>query len=67
MKMECSKIMLEETQIPVIVTKNFDTICYVKGYHPYQTFWMPVTGEWLLSGREPDNWKKNIKLLVTFN
>ena len=60
-------MMLEEAQIPVIVTKNFNAISYVIGCHPYQTFSMPFTGEWLLSERKPENWKKNIKLLVTFN
>ena len=58
--MNLAKIMLEEVQIAVLVTKNFATISYVKGYHakgrhPYQTRWMPVIEEYLLSERTQEN------------
>ena len=47
--------MLDQEQIPWLVTKNFETMSHVKGYHEYKTIWIPVIGECLLSEREPEN------------
>ena len=47
--------MLDHKEIPWLVTKNFETISHVKGYHEYKAIWIPVIGECLLSEREPDN------------
>ena len=53
--MELTKIILEEDEIPLIRTKNFEKISYVKGYHAYKDLWIPVKGEYLRCEREPDN------------
>ena len=61
MKMELTNIMLDQEEIPLLVTKNFQTISHVKGYHVYKTLWIPVMGECLLSEKEPDNPKYNMR------
>ena len=53
--MELTNIMLDQEEIPLLVTKNFETMSHVKGYHVYRTLWIPVIGEYLLSEREVDN------------
>ena len=53
--MELTKIILEEDEIPLVRTKNFEKISYVKGYHAYKDLWIPVKGEYLRCEREPDN------------
>ena len=55
MKMELTNIMLDQEEIPFLVTKNFETMSHVKGYHVQKALWIPVIEESLLSEREPDN------------
>ena len=44
-----------QNEIKVIVSKNFEMVSYVKGYHVYKTLWNPLIGEFLSCEREPDN------------
>ena len=46
---------MDQNEIKVIVTRNFEMVSYVKGYHVYKTLWNPLIGEFLLREREPDN------------
>ena len=46
---------MDQNEIKVIVTRNFEIISYVKGYHVYKTLWNPLIGEFLSCEREPDN------------
>ena len=62
--MELTNIMLDQEEIPLLVTKNFETMSHVKGYHVYKTLWIPVIGECLLSEREPDNPKDKYAVYV---
>ena len=62
--MELTNIMLDQEEIPLLVTKNFETMSHVKGYHVYKTLWIPVIGECLLSEREPDNPKDKYAVCV---
>ena len=39
----------------VTVTRNFEMVSYVKGYHVYKTLWSSLIGEFLSCEREPDN------------
>ena len=54
-KMDVTKIMVDQNEIKVIVTRNFEIVSYVKGYHVYKTLWNPLIGEFLSCEREPDN------------
>ena len=56
--------MLDQEKIPLSVTKNFETMSHVKRYHVYETLWIPVIGECLLSEREPDNPKDKYAVCV---
>ena len=47
--MDLIKMILDEEEIPLIVTQSFEKMSHVKGYHVYQTFWAPVIGKCLLS------------------
>ena len=53
--MELVNIMLDQEEIPLLVTKNLETMSHVKGCYVYKTLWILVIGECLLSEREPDN------------
>ena len=64
MKIELRNIMLNQEEIPLLVTKNFETMSYVKGYHAYKTLRIPVIGESLLSEREPNNPKDKYAVCV---
>ena len=46
---------MDQNEIKVIVTRNFEMVSYVKGYHVYKTLWNPLIGEFLSREREPDN------------
>ena len=46
---------MDQIEIKVIVTRNFEMVSYVKGYHVYKTLWNPLIGEFLSCEREPDN------------
>ena len=41
--------------MPIIVTTNFDTDSFVKGYHEYKSIWTPKIGQILSTEREPGN------------
>ena len=64
MKMEFTNIMLDQEEIPFLVSKNFKTMPYVKGYHLYKILWTPVIGECLLRERELDNPKDEYAVCV---
>ena len=36
-----------QNEIKVIVTRTFEMVSYVKGYHVYKTSWNPLIGEFL--------------------
>ena len=46
---------MDQNKIKVIVTRNFEMVSYVKGYHVYKTLWNPLIGEFLSCERESDN------------
>ena len=46
---------MDQNEIKVIVTRNFEMVSYVKGYHVYKTLWNPLIGKFLSCEREPDN------------
>ena len=46
---------MDQNEIKVIVTRNFEMVSYVKGYRMYETLWNPLIGEFLSCEREPDN------------
>ena len=54
-KMIVTRIILDQNEIKVIVTRNFEMVSYVKGYHVYKTLWNPLIGEFILCERVPDN------------
>ena len=53
--MDVTRIIMDQNEITVIVTRNFEIVSYVKGYHVYITLWNPLIGEFLSCEREPDN------------
>ena len=53
--MDVTRIIMDQNEIKVIVTRNFEMVSHVKGYHMYKTLWNPLIGEFLLCEREPDN------------
>ena len=53
--MDVTRIIMDQNEIKVIVTRNFEMVSYVKGYHVYKTLWNPLIGEFLSCEREPDN------------
>ena len=54
-KMDVTRIIMDQNEIKVIVTRNSEMVSYVKGYHVHKTLWNPLTGEFLSCEREPDN------------
>ena len=62
--MELTNVMLDQEEILLLVTKNFETMSHVKGYHVYKSLWIPVIGDCLLSDREPDNPKDKYAVFV---
>ena len=62
--MELTNIMFDQEEIPLLVTKNFEAMSHVKGYHVRKTLQIPVIGECLLSEREPDNLKDKYTVCV---
>ena len=46
---------MDQNEIKAIVTRKFEMVSYVKGYHVYKTLWNPLIGEFLSCEREPDN------------
>ena len=46
---------MDQNEIKMIVTRNFEMVSYVKGYHVYKTLWDPLIGQFLSCEREPDN------------
>ena len=45
---------MDQNEIKVIVTRNFEMVSYVKGDHVYQTLWNPLIGEFSSCEREPE-------------
>ena len=58
-KMDVTRIIMDQNEIKVIVTRNFEMVSYVKGYHVYKTLWNPLIGEFLSCEREPENPMEN--------
>ena len=46
-KMDVTRIIMAQNEIKVIVTRNFEMVSHVKGYHVYKTLWNPLIGEFL--------------------
>lgn len=38
-------MILDDEEIPLIVTQTFKKMSHVKGYHVYQAFWTTVIGD----------------------
>ena len=53
--MDVTRIIMDRNEMKVIVTRNFEMVSYVKGYHMYKTLWNPLIGEFLIYEREPNN------------
>ena len=53
--MDVTRIIVDQNELKVMVTRNFGMVSYVKGYHVYKTLWNPLIGEFLSCQREPDN------------
>ena len=53
--MDVTRIIMDQNEIKVIVTRNFEMVSHVKGHHVYKTLWNPLTEEFLSCEREPDN------------
>ena len=43
-KMDVTRIIMDQNEIKVIVTRKFEMVSYVKGYHLYKTLWNPLIG-----------------------
>ena len=52
--MDLTKLM-QEKEIQTVVTTNFETDSFVKGYHEYKNIWTPKVGETLSIKREAGN------------
>ena len=59
--MDVTRITMDQNEIKVIVTRNFEMVSYVKEYHVYKTLWNSLIGEFLSCGREPDNPTENMQ------
>ena len=46
-KMDFTRIIMDQNEIKVIVTRNFEMVSHVKVYHMYKTLWNPLIGEFL--------------------
>ena len=53
--MDVTRIIMDQNEIRVIVSRNFEMVSYVKEYHVYKTLWNPLIGEFLSREREPDD------------
>ena len=53
--MDVTIIIMDQNEIKLIVTRNFEMVSYVNGYHVYKTICNPLIGEFLSCEREPDN------------
>ena len=52
--MDLTKLM-QDNEIQIVVTANFEIDSFVKGYHEYKNIWTPKIGETLSTEREPGN------------
>ena len=46
---------MDQNEIKVVVTRNFEMVSCVKGYHVYKMLWNPLIGGFLSCERKPDN------------
>ena len=53
--MDVTRIIMDQNEIKVIVTRNFEMVSYVKGYHVYKMLWNPLIGGFLSRERKRDN------------
>ena len=44
-----------DVELPIVVTKNWKFVSYVKGYHMYKRVWTPISNEVLQTCRESEN------------
>ena len=67
--------LIQDKEIQIVVTTNFEIDSFVKGYHEYKNIWTPEIGETLSTEREPGNLvdkyavcvKKNNEIWDTYN
>ena len=52
--MDLTKLM-QDKEIQIVVTTNFEIDSFVKGYHEYKNIWTPKIGETLSAERETEN------------
>ena len=53
--MDVTIIIVDQNEIKVIVTRNYEMVSYVNGYHVYKKLCNPLIGEFLWCEWEPDN------------
>ena len=46
---------MQDKEIEIVVTRNFEIDSFVKGYHEYKNIWSPKIGETLLTERDQGN------------
>ena len=52
--MDLTKLM-QDKEVQIVVTTNFEIDSFVRGYHEYKNIWTPKIGETLSIEREPGN------------
>ena len=50
---------MQDKEIQIVVTTNFETDSFVNGYHEYKNIWTPKIGETLSTECEPGNMVDN--------
>ena len=55
MDMDITRMIVDQNEINIVITKSFEVVSHIKGYHVYKAVWSPLIGESLLCEREPDN------------
>ena len=61
--MDVTRIIMDQNEIKVIVTKNFEMVSYVEGYPVYKTLWNHLTGKFLPSAGDPKTQWTNIQFV----
>lgn len=47
--------MALDEELQIIITKDFEMDCFMKGYHVHRESWTPKTSETLSTKREPES------------
>ena len=60
-------MLMQDKEIQIVVTTNFEIDSLVKGYHEYKNIWTRKIGETLSTEREPGNLVDNYAVCVKKN